>query len=116
MNNIFCSLVKFSVGTATALSAVLATSCATLESPKQVDATNPTVSYKYHNDDELVQTNQLASEFCSRYQAVPRSMNFVREGSDDVVVYECVSTARSPIAYSDFNPNLTYTYRTDQEL
>jgi hypothetical protein len=77
----------------------------------------PNLTYKYHNDDELVQTNELAAAFCSRYQAVPRSMSFIRDGSgDDVVVYECVSTSRSTIYASDFNPNMTYTYRTDQEL
>ena len=105
------------LGTAMALATVLAASCSSFDSPKQVDASNPTVTYKYHNDDELVQTNELAAAFCSRYQAVPRSTSVIRDGSgDDVVVYECVSTSRSTGHASDFNPNMTYTYRTDQEL
>ena len=109
--------MKVGIGAATAFAAVLGASCASLNSPKQIDASNPTVTYKYHNDDELVQTNELAAAFCSRYQAVPRSTSFIRDGAgDDVVVYECVSTSRSPIYASDFNPNMTYTYRTDQEL
>lgn len=108
--------LRFGIGAATALAAVLAASCASYNSPKQIEASNPTVSYKYHNDDELVQTNDLASAFCSKYQAVPRSMSFSRDGHDDVVVYECVSTARASRYDSDFNPNLSYTYRTDQEL
>ena len=109
--------LKAGMAAATALAAVLAASCASYNSPKQVDASNPTVTYKYHNDDELVQTNELAAAFCSRYQSVPRSVSFVRDGGgDDTVVYECVSTSRSGISYSGFDPNLTYTYRTDQEL
>ena len=109
--------LKAGFGAATALAAVLGASCASFDSPKQVDASNPTVTYKYHNDDELVQSNELAAAFCSRYQAVPRSMSVMRDGSgDDVVVYECVSTSRSTGYASEFNPNMTYTYRTDQEL
>jgi hypothetical protein len=111
--------LKFSIGAAAVVAAVLTAGCSSFSSPKQIEASNPTVSYKYHNDDELVQTNDLASAFCSRYQAVPRSMSFTRDGGDDVVVYECVSTSRSSMSnsnYSNFNPNLSYTYRTDQEL
>ena len=104
---------QFGIGVATALAAVLATACS-YNTPKQVAASNPTVSYKYHNDDELVQTNDMASAFCSRYQSIPRSVSFKRDGDDDVVVYECVSTSRSSV--SNFDPNLSYTYRTDQEL
>jgi hypothetical protein len=116
MNATSSRSLKLGIGAATALAAVLAASCASYNSPKQIEASNPTVSYKYHNDDELVQTNDLASAFCSKYQAVPRSMSFSRDGGDDVVVYECVSTSRSGGYHSDFNPNLSYTYRTDQEL
>ena len=107
--------LKFSIGAATALAAILAASCESYHSPRQIEASNPTVTYKYHNDDELIQTNELASGFCNRYQSVPRSMSLSRDGDDNVVTYECVSTARSTGYYSA-NPNMTYTYRTDQEL
>jgi hypothetical protein len=33
---------------------------------------------------------------------------------DDIVTFDCVST--SDQSWSQFNPNLSYTYRTDQEL
>jgi hypothetical protein len=105
---------KFGIGVATALTAVLVTACSSYNTPRQVDASNPTVSYKYHDDDELIQTNDMASAFCGRYQSIPRSVRFTRDGNDDVVVYECVSTSRSSV--SNFDPNLSYTYRTDQEL
>lgn len=117
MNRYSNRFLSIGLGTVLAFTTVLAASCTSFDSPKQVDASNPTVTYKYHNDDELVQTNELAAQFCSRYQAVPRSMSFIRDGGgDDTVVYECVSTSRSSVYGSDFNPNLTYTYRTDQEL
>jgi hypothetical protein len=116
MNATYQRSLKLGIGTAAALAVVLAASCASLASPKQVQASTPTVTYKYHNDDELVQTNQLASDFCGRYQSVPRSINFSRDGDDNIVVYECVSTSHSPTYRSEFNPNLSYTYRTDQEL
>lgn len=101
---------------AVSAAAVLATSCAAPHSaPKQVQASNPTVTYKYRNDDELVQTNQLASTFCERYQSIPHAVRFTTDADhQNVVVYECATTAGpSP---STFNPKLTYTYRTDQEL
>ncbi len=116
MNATYHRSLRLGIGAAAALAAVMAASCASFQAPKQTEASNPTVTYKYHNDDELVQTNQLASEYCGRYQSVPRSMKFSRDGDDAVVVYECVSTSRSSTYQSDFNPNLSYTYRTDQEL
>jgi hypothetical protein len=105
---------KFGIGVAIALAAVLVTACSSFNAPRQVDESNPTVSYKYHDDDGLVQTTDMASTFCGRYQSIPRSVRFTRDGDDNVVVYECVSTSRSSV--SNFDPNLSYAYRTDQEL
>jgi hypothetical protein len=83
--------------------------------PQQVEANNPTVSYKYRSDDELIQTNQLAETFCSQYRLAPRSSGFSRDGAgNNLVNYECVPPAGS--AASAVNSNLTYTYRSDQEL
>jgi hypothetical protein len=104
------------LGAAAALAVALLTSCAPFQSsPEQVEASNPTVSYKYRNDDELIKTNQLAATFCNRYQSVPRAMTFSRDADgDDIVTFDCIST--SDQSSSQFNPNLSYTYRTDQEL
>jgi len=88
-------------------------------SPQQVQASNPTVTYKYRTDQELVQANQNAATFCTRYQAVPRTANFTNDpDGSKVVVFECVQTspAPAPQPQPQFNPNLTYNYRTDQEL
>jgi hypothetical protein len=83
--------------------------------PQQVEASNPTVSYKYRNDDELIQTNQLAESFCSQYRLAPRSVGFTSDhAGNNLVNFECVPGPGS--ALTAVNPNLKYTYRSDQEL
>ena len=104
-------------GAATMLTASLAASCAPhYSSPEQVQANNPSVTYKYSGDQELVQANQNAATFCNRYQSVPRTANFANDpDGGKVVVFECVQTSAA-IPPPQFNPNLAYNYRTDQEL
>jgi hypothetical protein len=112
------STTNTGLAAATALAALLGTACVPYEhsSPKQIEASNPTVTYKYHNDEELIQTNQLAATFCDRYQSVPQPAHFTTDNSGDrVVIFECVGTSmQTGRSYS--NNDLTYTYRTDQEL
>lgn len=117
MNTTSYRIQRLGIGVATALAVVLAASCSSFDnSPKQIQASNPTVTYKYHNDDELIQTNQLATDFCSRYQSIPRAVSFANDSDhDNIVVYECSATW-SGSSVQAFNPNLSYTYRTDQEL
>ena len=97
--------------------------CTTVpSSPQAVQATNPTVTYNYRTDQELVTANQNATTFCSQYQTTPRTAN-VTSNSDGskTVLFECVRTtaalpapAPTPVPV---NPNvLSYSYRTDQEL
>jgi hypothetical protein len=104
-------------GRVAAIAALLLAGCAPFNrsAPQQVEANNPSVSYKYRNDDELIQTNQLAETFCSQYRLAPRSSGFSRDrAGNNLVNYECVPPTGS--VASAVNPNLTYTYRTDQEL
>ncbi len=113
----FRCLVKPTVGAAAALTLFLAASCAPPPSaPQQLQASNPSVTYKYHNDQELLQVNQTAVTFCNQYHAVPHASSFTNapDGSK-VVVFECLQVAAA-MPQAQFNPNLTYTYRTDQEL
>jgi len=89
-------------------------------SPEQVQASNPTVTYKYHSDQELVQANQNAAVFCSRYQAGPRASSMApdRDGSK-VVIFECVpapAVAQAVPVTQPYNPTITYNFRTDQDL
>jgi len=84
--------------------------------PQQVNASRPTVTYKYRNNDQLMEANERAGEFCDRYQSSPRSVDFGddRDGQR-YVVFECV--ASGPTAErTRYDSNMTYTFRTDREL
>jgi hypothetical protein len=91
-------------------------SCGPLPSSQQpVQASNPSVTYNYRTDDELLRANQNAMTYCSQYQTVPRTATITNnpDGSK-AVVFECVRTT-SPVP-PPTTPGLSYTYRTDQEL
>jgi hypothetical protein len=79
-----------------------------------VQSSNPSVTYNYRTDQELLKANQNATTYCGQYQTAPRTTSLTNnpDGSK-TVVFECVRTALSAPAV---NPNLSYTYRTDQEL
>lgn len=117
-------LRKAAIGTFAALAALMFASCATSprsSSPEQVAQSNPTVTYKYRNDDELIQANQRAVLFCNQHQALPqpRAESFTtdRDGNK-LVVFECLpGTAVVPAtALRQPNSDLSYHFRTDQEL
>jgi hypothetical protein len=110
--------MKLAVGTTVALAALMTASCAlTNTSPKQVDSTNPTVTYKYSNDDQLIEANQRAITYCNQFESFPRTKNFSQDANgNNVVVFECVSTSLAASSPNSPNSNLTYNYRTDQEL
>lgn len=113
-------LTKIILGTTSVIAALLIVSCvSTRSSPEQVEASNPTVTYKYRNDDELIQANQRAITFCQQYpSSLPRTASFSNDsGGSRIVVFECVPTtafAATPLRQS--NTDLTYNYRTDQQL
>src|SRR5512132_3974552 len=100
------------------LTAGVVAACGPLTSPSSqqpVQSSNPSVTYNYRTDQELLQANQNATTYCARYQTAPRTMNLTNnpEGSK-AVSFECVPTTL-PVP-PPANPNLNYTYRTDQEL
>lgn len=99
-----------------ALAAVAAAACGALPSSQQpVQSSNPSVTYNYRTDGELLQANRNATTYCAQYQTAPRTANITNnpDGSK-AVVFECVRTT-SP-APPPTPPSLSYTYRTDQEL
>jgi hypothetical protein len=110
--------LKLNVRAAAVLAGLMAASCVPqYSSPQQVQASNPTVTYKYRSDQELSQANQSAATFCSGYQSVARTANFGTDPDGSrTVLFECVQTAQSPGTAPPMNANLTRTYRTDQEL
>jgi hypothetical protein len=97
------------------LAAGAVASCGPWPSSQPVQSSNPSVTYKYRTDQELLQANQNATTYCGQYQTAPRTANLTdnADGSKNVV-FECVRTALP--APAPVNPNLSYTYRTDQEL
>lgn len=116
MNANSCRFLKMTVCAATVLTGLMVASCAPLtSSPEQVQTKNPSVTYKYNSDQELVQANENAATYCNKYQSVPRTASFSNDPDGSrVVIFECVQTAGAPS--TQYNPNLTYNYRTDQEL
>jgi methionyl-tRNA formyltransferase len=113
-----CRFLKVNVRAATALVSLLVASCAPQHSPpQQVRASNPSVTYKYNSDQELLQVNQSATTFCNQYRAVPRPASFANDpDGSKVVVFECVQMTAPMASPPQFDPNLTYNYRTDAEL
>jgi hypothetical protein len=109
--------LKSNLGAVAALATLLTAACvAPYQPPQQVQASNPSVTYQYHSDQELLQVNQSASTFCNQYHAEPRPATFTNnpDGSK-IVAFECVQMA-PVVQQAPFNTNLNYTYRTDQEL
>ena len=98
------------------LAAGTVAACAQLPSSQQpVQASNPTVTYSYRTDQELLSASQNATTYCGQYQTAPRAATITNNADGSkTAVFECVRTALP--APAPVNPNLSYTYRTDQEL
>ena len=96
---------------------LLATACVEpYTAPQQIQASNPSVTYKYHNDQELLTVNQTAARFCDQYRASPHAAKFANEPDGKVVVFECLPPTVATLPGTPFDPNLSYTYQTDPEL
>lgn len=98
------------------LAAGAVAACGPFPSSQQpVQSSNPSVTYRYRTDQELLQANQNATMFCGQYQTAPRTASLTNNADGSkTAVFECVRTGLP--APAPVNPNLTYTYRTDQEL
>ena len=109
--------MKIAMGTTIALAALMVASCSLPGSPKQVASANPSVTYKYSNDDQLIEANQRAITYCNQFESFPRSQSFSKaaDGSN-IVIFECVNTTLASASTSQPNSNLSYDYRTDKEL
>jgi hypothetical protein len=81
-----------------------------------VAANNPTVTYQYRNDDELIQANQRAISFCEPYHTLPQAQHFSEDSEHQkIVIFECVSSMQTA-AINRTDSELRYDYRSDQEL
>ncbi len=113
---IFRCFRRVNVWTVPLLAAGAVAACGPLPSSQQpVQSSNPSVTYNYRTDQELLQANQNATTYCGQYQTAPRITNITNnpDGSK-AVVFACVRTALP--APPPTAPSQSYTYRTDQEL
>ena len=100
------------------LAAGIVAACTQLPSSQQpVQASNPTVTYNYRTDQELLRASQNAATYCGQYQTAPRAATLSNNADGSkTAVFDCVRTSGPAPAPTPVNPNLSYTYRTDQEL
>lgn len=92
--------------------------------PRQVKVDNPSVTYTYRTDNDLLKASQQASAYCSQYGSVERTSRITNNGDgSNTVIFDCVKTSTSaavvpvpmPVPAPVATP-MSYTYRTDQEL
>lgn len=98
--------------------------CAGSPGPRQVRAENPSITYTYRTDQDLVQASQNAANYCAQYQSVQRTSRITNNADGtNTVIFDCVkmaTTVSAPAVVTPVpvpaTPGMTYTYRTDQEL
>jgi hypothetical protein len=85
--------------------------------PQMVQANNPTVTYNYRGDEELIKASQSAEVYCTKYQATARSQS-IRDAPDGgkSAVFECVQNTATEVPGQTVIPGQSYRYQTDQEL
>jgi hypothetical protein len=99
-----------------------AAACAASSPPphslQQVSSVNPSVTFAYSGDEELLHAEQKAVTFCSQYNSTPQAPRITSNPSGPTkdVVFECAPNPPTAAGQPTTAPNLTYTYRTDQEL
>lgn len=92
MNTQTHRLANAATATSIAFAALLLASCSMPGTPKQVDTNNPSVTYKYANDDQLIEANQRAITYCGQYESMPSQGRFSRDpDGSNIVVFECIS-------------------------
>jgi hypothetical protein len=92
-----------SYGTA-ALAALLIASCAPpYFPPQQIQSSNPNVTYRYNDDNGLLQVSRSAATYCNQYRATSRPANFANnpDGSK-TVVFDCVQPTTQTGAQTPF--------------
>lgn len=106
---------------AVALAAVAVASCTSASSSdslQQVQASNPSVTYQYADDEELLRAQQSAVAFCGQYQAAPRPARLAGTSTSGgkTVVFECDPNLPTTVRPTISDDDLAYSYHTDQEL
>jgi hypothetical protein len=84
-------------------------------SPQLVESTQPSITYTYSSDTELIEANSNAIAYCSQYTATPVNQGMITENPDGTktVTFQCVKAAMvSPPP----PPRMSYRYSSDTEL
>lgn len=117
-----CSHVLAACAVATVAAMTLA-SCVADRAPETVSSQNPSVTYKYRGDQELLRANQQAAAFCNQYGTTPRTANLTNNpDGTNTVIFECMKAGAPAMVMAPaaplppVNPALTYSYRTEREL
>ena len=100
-------------------SACAASSNSSPHSLQQVRTTGPSVTYDYSGDEALLQAAQNAATFCRQYNSTPGPARITNNpnGGANSVVFECGPNPPPVVVQQQaVAPNLTYSYRTDEEL
>jgi hypothetical protein len=91
--------------------------------PRVVDTTEPTVTYQYAADADLIQVTQNAEAFCSGFQAWPKTRTLVDNADGTkTVVFECERTPPPPLPAPIAmvtpapQPGVSYKVSSDLEL
>jgi len=85
------SLLKTTASAAILLAGMAVTACAPVHTrPVAVAASNPTITYVYHNDGELLQANDQAAGYCAQYQSGPHLVRYDQGPDGRIAVFECV--------------------------
>lgn len=95
-------------------------SCASPRStPQEVRAQNPSITYNYRTDSDLLEASRNAATYCSKYQSFARTERITdNPDGTKTVVFDCAKT-RGPAASTATpvaGPKMTYTYSSDQDL
>jgi len=108
------SRIRAGLAGAALIAATGLVACAAPQQPATaVAASNPTVSYTYRGDEQLVEASTKASAYCTRFQTTPHAIsNTEAPDGTRTVVFECVKPGSAAVA----GTSMTYTYRTDAEL
>lgn len=90
------------------------------DGPEQVYSTNPSVTYNYQTDHELLEATQKAATYCSQYQSTVAKSGPITSNSDgtNTVSFECVPLVPGravAVATPPVQP-MTYTYYNAHEL
>jgi hypothetical protein len=114
-----CRFLLIEMRAGVALAALTVASCtSSSESLQQVRASNPSVTYEYVGDEELLQAQQNAVVFCSQYQAAPRPARLTSgsSGGSNTVIFECDPNLPTTAPPEVLGSDLAYNYQSDQEL